>query len=58
MDSHGNEPLNYEKIARAKQIAEQVNILIFSHFLQLKKLGNKGKKSISVRWGPSISPSS
>lgn len=23
MDSHGNEPLNYEKIARAKQIAEQ-----------------------------------
>ena len=28
MDSHGNEPLNYEKIARAKQIAEQVMILI------------------------------
>ena len=58
MDSHGNEPLNYEKIARAKQIAEQVKILIFTDFLQLKKLGNKGKKSISVRWGPSISPSS
>ena len=36
MDSHGNEPLNYEKIARAKQIAEQVNILIFTDFIQLK----------------------
>ena len=58
MDSHGNEPLNYEKIARAKQIAEQVKIFIFTDFLQLKKLGNKGKKSISIRWGPSISPSS